>query len=153
VPSATDDHVAITRLQSAYADLIDRKAFAELPGLLRADAVVTLDLVTRPPITITGPHELAEFLGPAMASFAFFQFVILNSHIELEHAGDPDRASARLFFAELRRTTDGEASQTIGLYRDEYRRDAAGRWWIAGRRYQTLARQPSGEVFALPADL
>ena len=40
--------VALGRLQARYADVVTRRAFAELVDLFRPDATVTIDTVTRP---------------------------------------------------------------------------------------------------------
>jgi hypothetical protein len=50
----TIDYVAITRLQAAYADVVNRRAWPELQGLFLADAVVQVDTVTNPPIKLVG---------------------------------------------------------------------------------------------------
>lgn len=47
-----------------------------------------------------------------------------------------------------RRACDsGRRSVAYGVYHDDYR-EVRGRWWIAGRRYHSLARTGTG-----PADL
>ncbi|QXC59600.1 nuclear transport factor 2 family protein [Aquihabitans sp. G128] len=149
----TVDHVAISRLQQAYADVVTRRDWPGLYDLFTRDATVDLDLVTRPALHMDGPGELGTFVGQAIERFEHFQFVILNSHIELWPDGDRNVATARVFMAELRQvnSVDGR-DDAHGLYRDTYRR-IDGRWWITARRYRSMARFPSGEVFPLPPDL
>ena len=147
----TVDHTAIDRLLRAYADVVNRRAWAELADLFLPDATVELDLVTAPPRTIHGPAELGAFVGPAIARFGFFEFVILNAHVDLWPDGDRDTATARVFMCELRQDTETrERSDAFGLYRDRYQRTADG-WRFAHRRYRSIARFPAGDVFPLPS--
>ncbi len=147
----TADHAAIERLQRAYADVVNRRAWAELPDLFAPDArAVELDLVTSPGRTFDRPTDLAAFIGAAVARFSFFEFVILNAHVELWPDGDRDTATARVFMCELRQDAESrERSDAFGLYRDRYVRTEAG-WRFARRRYRSMARFPAGDVFPLP---
>ncbi len=149
----TVDHVAITRLQRAYADIVNRRAWAELVEVFVPGITIDLDLVTRPPQRLVGAEAFASFVGPAMARFTFFEFVILNSHVELWPGGDRTAATARVFMCELRQG-EGEVERTdaFGLYRDRYVLDG-DEWRIAARRYRSMGRFPPGESFPLPADL
>jgi hypothetical protein len=145
----TVDYVAITRLQHAYADVVTRRAWDELPGLFRPDATVTVDTVTSPVRELTDPQQLAEFIAAATRRFGFFEFVILNSVVTIV---DDETATARTFMCEIRQEVESEQrSQAFGLYRDDYRKDTLG-WRFARRRYQSLYRTSGGEVFTLPVD-
>ncbi len=147
--TATDDVVAIERLQSAYADVVNRRSWAELTGLFRPEAVVRIDTVTRPVFELVGPTALGEFIGSAVERFAFFEFVRLNSHVELSLDGDVDLAGARLFMCEVRRDVGTlDWSVAYGVYHDRYRRDGDG-WRFDRRDYQSLTRT-DGEVFPFP---
>lgn len=147
----TVDHVAIDRLLRSYADVVDRRAWAELPHLFAPGATVELDLVTSPARTIASPQELAAFIAAAVTRFSFFEFVILNARIELWPEGDRQAATARVFMCELRVDAEsGERSDAFGLYRDRYVRTEDG-WRFAHRRYRSMARFPAGEVFPLPS--
>lgn len=150
----TIDHLAINRLQSAYADTVTRRDWAALGDLFLEDAAVRIDTVTRDPFDVVGPTALGEFIGGAVERFDFFEFVVLNALVTLGADGDRDAASARVFMCEHRR--DGasrEWSTAYGLYLDRYRR-VDGRWWIAGRSYRSLARTgPDGGAFPFPPDL
>jgi hypothetical protein len=149
----TIDHVAIDRLQRSYADGITRRAWEDVASLFLPGAVVALDLVDRPAHELVGPAEIVGFIAPAVDRFTFFEFVILNSHIELWPAGDRDQATARVFMCELRVPRgQRQRSDAFGLYRDTYRK-LDGVWRIAHRRYRSLARFPDGVVFDLPGDL
>ena len=142
--SETDDVVAIWRLQSAYADIVDRRAWAELRGIFVADATVYLDTVTAEPFTLVGPDAVGGFIGPSIEKFDHFSFVILNTVVDVE---SDTEAKGRIFMMEVRHETASNTwPNALGVYEDRYtKRDA--RWWIASRRYRSLARQgPEGVV-------
>jgi hypothetical protein len=146
----TVDYVAIGRLQSAYADVVTRRAWPELEELFVASAHVTVDTVTSTPIELDGPRGVGDFISGAVERFEFFELVILNAAIELRADDDPDAARARVFTCELRQDrSNGRWTNAFGVYHDAYtRRD--GRWWYARRRYQSLARTGRAEIFPFP---
>ncbi|HTO00591.1 MAG TPA: nuclear transport factor 2 family protein [Microthrixaceae bacterium] len=147
---ATVDHVAIDRLQRTYADLVNRRAWDELHKVFMPSVEITLDLVSRPTIELAGSDAFADFIAPAMERFGFFEFVILNSHIELWPNEDHSAATARMFMCELRTLVgETERNDAFGLYRDRYVRAESG-WRIAERRYQSLAQFPAGTWYPLP---
>ena len=147
--SESVDCLAIERVQRAYADGVTRRDWNAVHALFVPDAVVSLDLVTRPPIELSGADALVSFVSGAIERFSFFQFVILNSHIEPWPESDRSAATARVFMCELRQDAGAtERNDAFGLYRDRYRK-ADGRWRIAGRAYRSMARYPAGEVFPL----
>jgi hypothetical protein len=151
----TIDYVGVSRLQQAYADVVNRRAWDEFHDVFRPDAAVVLDLGRRQPIELLGPAAVGEFIGGAITRFDFFEFVILSSRVFLAHQGDPDLAFARLYMQEIRHDQgSGQFSTAYGLYQDLYRR-IDQRWWIASRRYASLARTgPALEVIARsPGDL
>lgn len=148
----TDDVVAIERLQSAYADVVNRRAWPELDGLFLPDAVIRIDTVTRDPFELVGPAALGEFIDDAVQRFAFFEFVRLNAHIELDLDGDPDAARCRLFMCEVRRDVGTlDWSVAYGVYHDRYRRSSDG-WRFHRRDYQSLTRT-GGDVAPFPQHL
>lgn len=148
----TDDVVAIERLQSAYADVVNRRAWAELAGLFLPDAVVRIDTVTRDPFELVGPDALGGFIDGAVQRFAFFEFIRLNAHIEVDLDGDPDAARCRLFMCEVRRDVGTlDWSVAYGVYHDRYLRTPDG-WRFARRDYQSLTRS-GGDVAPFPHHL
>jgi len=152
MPRTTDDVVAIERLQSAYADVVNRRAWAELAGLFLPDAVVRIDTVTRGPFELVGPVALGGFIDGAVQRFAFFEFIRLNAHVETDLDGDPDAARCRLFMCEVRRDVGTlDWSVAYGVYHDRYLRTADG-WRFARRDYQSLTRT-GGDVAAFPHHL
>lgn len=146
---ATIDHVAIDRLQRAYADGVTTRDWAAVAALFLPEATVSLDLVTRPGRDLLGPDEIVGFIAPAVDDFEFFEFAIVNSHIDLWPGGDRTAATARIFMCELRVPRgQRERSDAFGRYLDTYRK-VDGSWRIAARRYRSIARFPDGTVFPL----
>ena len=147
----TVDHLAINRLQAAYADTVTRRDWPHLATLFLPDATLHLDTVTRAPMEVGGPEAIGAFIEGAVERFDFFEFVALNTLVTLAVDGDRDAASGRTFMCELRRgAVDERWTTAYGLYRDRYRR-VDGRWWFAGRRYRSLARTgEDGGVFGIP---
>lgn len=151
--AATVDRVAIDALQRRYADLVNRRAWGELDAVFRPDVQITLELVTRPTVELVGRDAFVAFIGGAMARFGFFEFVILNSHVELWPDDDHDAATARIFMCELRTGPEGgERTDAFGLYRDRYVRTAEG-WRVVRRHYRSLAHFPTGDWLGLPDDV
>ena len=146
------DHAAIDRLQRAYADGVSMRDWAAVRALFVPEATISLDLVTRPAVELAGPDALVDFVSGAIDRFSFFQFVILNSHVELP-SSDRTAAKSRMFMCELRQEHDArKRNDSYGLYRDTYRKtdgEGFGGWRFATRWYRSLARYPSGEVFPL----
>jgi hypothetical protein len=144
----TADYVAISRLQSAYADVVNRRAWPELAPLFVAGAPVTVDTVTNPVVELEGADEIGAFIGAAIQRFEFFEFVRLNTVVWFDDDGE--LARGRLFMCELRQESmNGHFSRAFGVYHDEYQR-VDGDWRFARRRYQSLARTGRGEVFPYP---
>ena len=143
----------VRRLQHAYADVVNRRAWPELESLFRPDAEVVIDRRAGDPLRLVGGAEVGAFIGSAIAHFSFFEFVILNAHIAFPDGVDAGTAVCRLFMCELRQDETTERFTTaFGLYHDRYVLET-GRWWFAERRYHSLARH-SGvlDVFSLPSD-
>jgi hypothetical protein len=145
------DHVALTKVQSAYADVVNRRAWDDFEELFLPECTISVDKQSQEALTFVGPTEIGEFIGRSIECFEFFEFVILNSHIVLGR-GDAgvDTASARMFMCELRQDrASGQWTTAFGVYHDQYRR-VDGRWWFARRHYQSLARTGRAQVFEFP---
>jgi len=144
------EYIAITRLQAAYADVVTRRAWPELEALFLEDAPIHVDTVTQAVVELVGPRALGEFVGSAIERFEFFEFVILNTVIDV---GSDATAHARLYMVELRQERgSGEWSNAFGLYRDRYV-SVDGGWRFAERHYQSLARKIGTDpaaVFPIP---
>jgi len=147
------EYVALTRLQASYADVVTRRAWEELDPLFVPDVPIRIDTVTRPVVSLVGAAALGEFVSGALERFEFFEFVILNTVIDVR---DDGTASGRLWMVEVRQERDsGEWSNAFGLYQDNYAL-YDGRWRFAERHYQSLARRTGtgrAEVFPLSADV
>jgi hypothetical protein len=130
--------VALRRLQSRYADIVTRRAWPELAGIMRPDCVITVDVVDRA-LEFHGPGAIGDFIGTQLEQFDFFEFVILNTVIDIDPTAGT--ATARMYMQEARQdVADGRRSDTYGVYHDRFARDADGRWWFARRRYRSYAR-------------
>ena len=147
------DHAGITRLLSAYADAVTRRDWEAFDRLFLPDCVVDLDLVSRPSLELVGPDPMAEFVAGAIERFEFFEFVVLNQHVDLWPGGDRAVAAGRVFMCELRQV-HGETTRTdaYGRYDDTYAK-VDGRWMFASRRYRSMGRWPEGVVFPMIQDI
>ena len=148
----TIDYIAVNRLQHAYADVATRRAWAELDELFVTDIPISLDLRTQPPLVFDGRDAFRKFVSEAVDRFEFFEFVIFNTRVYLEHEGDPDTAVARMYMSELRQDhAEQRWSQVYGVYLDRFRR-IDGRWWFVARDYSSLARPAKDlEAFDYPS--
>ena len=141
----------VRRLQHAYADVVNRRAWPELVDLFLPDAPVVIDRRAGDPLHLVGGEQLGTFIGAAVERFEFFEFVILNAHIVFPDGADAGNAVSRLFMCELRQESEsGRWTQAYGLYHDRYRFES-GRWWFAERGYHSLARHGRDlDAFPLP---
>jgi hypothetical protein len=48
------------------------------------DAVVEIDKCDGDPLRLVGPRAVGDFIGAAVAGFAFFELVILSSRIDAD---------------------------------------------------------------------
>ena len=144
------EYLAVRRLQDAYADVVNRRAWAEFHELFRPDAEVTLDLRRGELLEFAGPAAIGDFIGRSIERFEFFEFVVLGTRVTLA-TDHPDQASARLYMCELRQSAEeGRRSVAYGVYHDDYVK-ADGHWWFSRRRYHSLARTaPDLAVFPFP---
>ena len=146
------DRVEIRAMHDAYADIVSRRAWAELHEVFRPEIEVDLDLRQRN-LVLTGPGAVGDFIRDSIEQFEFFQFLVLGTRAQLRIDDDPDRANARLYMSELRQTHDGHWTQVYGVYHDQFVR-IDGRWWFGGRRYHSLARNNMpAQLFEFPHHL
>jgi hypothetical protein len=132
----TVSYVAIQRLLAAYADAVNRRAWGEFSTLFLEDARIDVTPSQRKALQLEGPEALGRFIGDAIEGFEFFQFVFLNSRIELRL--DEGAARGRNFMCELRQErASGRWTQVFGVYHDHYRR-IDGRWWFEHRAFDPL---------------
>lgn len=149
------DEFAIFRLQGLYGDVVSRQVWGELAELMLPDCSLHLDLQGGRVLEHHGPEAIGTFIAQSIERFEFFLFTVVNAVATVDDH-DPTRATGRLYIRELRQErADHRWTTAYGLYRDDYRK-VGGRWWIAARRYSTLARTPEGgdgstmDVFGVP---
>jgi hypothetical protein len=142
----------VRRLQHAYADVVNRRAWPELSDLFEPDAPVVIDRREGEPLRLSGAVALGEFIGAAIERFEFFEFVVLNAHIVFPEGAMAGTAVSRLFMCELRQDrATGRQTNAYGIYHDRYRFDSH-RWLFAERRYHSLARHGRElDAFPFPA--
>ena len=152
------DEARIRRLQSAYVDAVNRRAWPEFVDLFLATSVLEVRAGAERADEVVGPEAIGSLIGGYLESLDFLVQVVLNARIVTRWRGDPDRAVARLSIAEHRQATaTGRERHSFGTYHDEYVR-VDGRWWFARRRYdrQVVTAEPGAgrdlDVVPLPAD-
>ncbi len=143
----------VRRLQHAYADVVNRRAWPELEQLFVDGAAVVVDRRAGEPVRLVGASAVGEFIAGAIAKFEFFEFVVLNAHIVFPRGPRAGEASSRLFMCEVRQDREsGRMTTAYGLYHDRYLVDD-DRWRFAERRYHSLARDGRDlDAFPLPLD-
>ena len=153
----TADYIAIRRLQNRYADVVTRRAWAELHDLMAPGCTLDLDLGDRQ-LSFAGPDAIGTFIDESIQRFSFFHFVPLNTVMDIDVAAG--RADVRLWMVELRQNvSDGRRSDAYGLYRDRLQRDNGGRWQLTERRYSSFSRTAGPDaredqlIVPLPQDL
>lgn len=145
-------HIAIQRLLSAYADVVNRRSWGELSQLFLGDAKIEVTPLQRPPLEVTGPGAIGRFIDEAIARFDFLEFVQLNSRLEIRRG--EDWARGRNYICEYRRErATATWTQVFGIYHDRYR-SIEGRWFFEHRIFHPLAAAGSDNVvFEVPARL
>ncbi len=140
VNQETVDYVAVSRLQHAYADIATRRAWGELDEIFVPDIPIVIDLRDREPYRFDSRDGFREFVSAAVDRFEFFEFVLLNTRVYLNHDGDPDAAVARMYMSELRQDhAELRWTAVYGVYHDRFRR-IDGQWWFVSRNYSSLGR-------------
>jgi hypothetical protein len=151
--TAEQNHVGIQMLQGAYADAINRRAWAELEPLFAPSCEIVIDTRRGEPLTVVGGAGIGAFVANAIERFDFFEFVILSTRLWVD---EHHHASGRLYMCEIRHDREsGRRSEAFGVYHDDYER-VHGAWRFARRRYHSLARTSEApdrdlDVFAFPA--
>jgi len=151
----TVEYIAVRRVQNRYADIVTRRAWPELTEIMSPDCEVTVDTLDRS-YRFVGPNEIGDFIGRQIEQFSFFEFVVLNTVISIDH--EHGTAGARMYMQELRQNAeDGRRTNAYGVYHDRLVKSPADRMWrFSRRRYRSLARtaapDSAGEldVFDLP---
>ena len=145
------DYLDIRRLQNRYADIVTRREWDELHEIMRPTCTLELDLGDDS-MTFDCPQAIGDFIGDQLTQFSFFEFVILNTVIEVDVAAGT--AGGRMYMQELRQNVaDGRRTNAYGVYHDRFERHD-GTWWLARRRYasfsRTIAPGPEHEQVVFP---
>jgi uncharacterized protein (TIGR02246 family) len=98
--------------------------------------------------TVRGRDAILAHYRGIVSGLRFVVQVAANGLIEI--AGDG--ASGRWLITETLQTNDGRPALNIGLYRDDYRRDADGAWRFARREFQSSYLGPP-DLSATPRPL
>jgi hypothetical protein len=142
----------IRRLHTAYADVVNRRAWSELEALFLEEAVVTVDTRGGDALVFEGGAGIGDFIGGSVAQFSFFEFVVLNAYIVFPDGPGAGSAVGRMYICEHRQAiSNGRWTNAFGLYHDRFQWDAGG-WRYAHRTYHSLARNaPDLDVFPFPS--
>ena len=99
------DYLDIRRLQNRYADIVTRRAWPELHDIMRPGCKLELDLGDNQ-MVFDGPQAIGDFISEQLEVFEFFEFVILNTVIDVDVAAGV--AGGRMYMQELRQNvSDG----------------------------------------------
>jgi hypothetical protein len=140
-------YLAITRLQSRYADIVTRRAWDEMGEIATGDARFTFDLRIGEPLVFIGPVALATFGAGATAGFSFYEYLPLNTVVDVT---GPTAATGRFYSLEIGvEKASGRWTEFYGLYHDDYVVDG-GRWRFAARAFQTVSVRSGTEVDSYP---
>jgi hypothetical protein len=140
-------HLAIIRLQAAYADIATRRAWPEITALVVPDARFSFDTRGGRVIEVVGAEAFGEFGARSTERFSFYEYLPLNAVVTASTAGTAQGRSYSLEVGEVRDTR--EWINYYGFYHDDYAL-FDGAWRFARRRYQTLARRTGDRLEAFP---
>ena len=140
------DYIGIRRLQSSYADIVTRRAWDEFETIFLPDARIVVDRQAGEPHRLDGAPALAEFISKAIGHMDFFQFVVLNTIVDIRD----EEAAGRMYMCEIRHDSRAGHTMSYGLYKDKYRK-IDGKWWFADRLYRVMGRSQTTDynVFAM----
>lgn len=122
------DRIELQYLAVRYADIIDRRAFAELRDICVADAWIDYREMGGPACCL---EDTISFLEDSLSVFANYQHLVSNAQFEV----DGDRATGKVmcFNPMEMRVKGGTHTYLLGLwYMDEFLRTADG-WRFASR--------------------
>ena len=123
------DRLELQDLVTRYADIIDRKAFAELSTIFTNDAMIDYEATGAPKCSV---QEMVAFLEEAMSLFPNHQHLVSNTQFRV----NGDTATGRVMcFNPMEMAVEG-GTQTFILgiwYVDEFIR-VDDRWLFASAR-------------------
>ena len=125
------DRLELQDLVTRYADIIDRKAFAELSTIFTDNAVIDYEATGAPKCSV---QEMVAFLNEAMSLFPNHQHLVSNTQFKV----NGDTATGRVMcFNPMEMAVEG-GTQTFILgiwYVDEFIR-VDDRWLFASRKQE-----------------
>jgi hypothetical protein len=125
------DRLELQDLVTRYADIIDRKAFAELSTIFTDNAVIDYEATGAPKCSV---QEMVTFLDEAMSLFPNHQHLVSNTHFKV----NGDTATGRVMcFNPMEMAVEG-GTQTFILgiwYVDEFVR-VDDRWLFTSRKQE-----------------
>jgi len=133
-------YVAIRRVQHRYADIVNRRAWHELTGVMHEQCRITIDTV-KDCWHVTGPADVGALIDRQVQRFDFFEFLALSTVMDIDAAAG--RATTRLYMQEVRHhQAQGRHTNAFGIYHDVLLCEDGGNWRFAKRHYRSLARNP-----------
>lgn len=128
-PSEWQDHQALVKLVTDYANAIDRRAWDELDRVFTPDAWIDYSAMGG---EVGRYPEIKPWLGRALGFFKSYMHLVGNPRFEI--SGDTATGQIACFNPMLVPGLFGQRTVMLGLwYHDTYVRTAAG-WRIASRR-------------------
>ena len=138
MPGAVDaeTYAAIQQLQQAYADVVTRGAWDEVPTLLTPDAHIRFVTSSGEVFEVDGAEAFGKF-GANMTGFDFFQYIPLTFVVSSTPEGTLEGRTSSLEVAE---NEAGEWIESYSIYEDVYAQ-TDGRWRFARRSHRTVKRR------------
>jgi hypothetical protein len=138
MPGAVDaeTYAAIQQLQQAYADVVTRGAWDEVPTLLTPDAHIRFVTSSGEVFEVDGAEAFGKF-GANMTGFDFFQYIPLTFVVSSTPEGTLEGRTSSLEVAE---NEAGEWIESYSIYDDVYAQ-TDGRWRFARRSHRTVKRR------------
>ena len=125
------DRLELQDLVTRYADIIDRKAFAELSTIFTENAVIDYEATGAPKCSV---QEMVAFLEEAMSLFPNNQHLVSNTHFKV--TGDTATGRVMCFNPMEMAVEGGNQTFILGIwYVDEFVR-VDDRWLFASRRQE-----------------
>ena len=138
MPGAVDaeTYAAIQQLQQAYADVVTRGAWDEVPTLLTPDAHIRFVTSSGEVFEVDGAEAFGKFVAN-MTGFDFFQYIPLSFVVSSTSEGTLEGRTSSLEVAE---NEAGEWIESYSIYEDVYAQ-TDGRWRFARRSHRTVKRR------------
>lgn len=125
------DRLELQDLVTRYADIIDRKAFAELSTIFTDNAVIDYEATGAPKCSV---QEMVTFLNETMSLFPNHQHLVSNTQFKVN--GDTATGRVMCFNPMEMAVVGGTQTFILGIwYVDEFVR-VDDRWLFASRKQE-----------------